>query len=97
MYPPIGSDANGNALKLFSSPGINAMDSREGQDADQPQNAGPQPGSRPVPLPLADTMRAYRACLNCRNRKSRCDLDPNGGKPVSRLFCFSWIPNKETV
>ncbi|KAH7305103.1 hypothetical protein BKA65DRAFT_416023, partial [Rhexocercosporidium sp. MPI-PUGE-AT-0058] len=26
-------------------------------------------------------MRAYRACLHCRNRKSKCDLDPNGGKP----------------
>jgi hypothetical protein len=40
------------------------------------------PPSRPPPPPL-DTMRAYRACLNCRNRKSKCDLDINGGRPVS--------------
>jgi hypothetical protein len=40
------------------------------------------PSSRPPPPPL-DTMRAYRACLNCRNRKSKCDLDINGGRPVS--------------
>lgn len=32
-----------------------------------------------------DAMRAYRACLNCRNRKSKCDLDGNAGRPVSRL------------
>jgi hypothetical protein len=35
------------------------------------------------PLPPLDTMRAYRACLNCRNRKSKCDLDTNQGRPVS--------------
>ncbi|PMD27036.1 hypothetical protein NA56DRAFT_667506 [Hyaloscypha hepaticicola] len=29
-------------------------------------------------------MRAYRACLNCRNRKSKCDLDINGGRPPCR-------------
>jgi len=43
-----------------------------------------------VPPPL-DTMRAYRACLNCRSRKSKCDLDINGGRPVSQIqnsfFC----------
>jgi hypothetical protein len=33
-------------------------------------------------IPL-DQMRAYRACLNCRNRKSKCDLDINQGRPVS--------------
>lgn len=38
--------------------------------------------ARPPPPPL-DTMRAYRACLNCRNRKSKCDLDINQGRPVS--------------
>ena len=43
------------------------------------------PPSRPPPPPL-DTMRAYRACLNCRNRKSKCDLDINGGRPVSVSF-----------
>ncbi|RKF73210.1 putative zn2 cys6 dna-binding protein [Golovinomyces cichoracearum] len=30
----------------------------------------------------SDTMRAYRACLNCRNRKSKCDLDLNQGRPL---------------
>jgi hypothetical protein len=39
-------------------------------------------------------MRAYRACLNCRNRKSKCDLDPNGGRPVSTDFCCLRIVNK---
>ncbi|KAJ5051420.1 uncharacterized protein L3040_001199 [Drepanopeziza brunnea f. sp. 'multigermtubi'] len=31
-----------------------------------------------------DAMRAYRACLHCRNRKSKCDLDPNQGRPPCR-------------
>ncbi|KAG4443349.1 hypothetical protein IFR05_001138 [Cadophora sp. M221] len=39
-------------------------------------NVTPQPTEKPF-----DAMRAYRACLHCRNRKSKCDLDPNGGKP----------------
>ncbi|KAG9237315.1 hypothetical protein BJ875DRAFT_165068 [Amylocarpus encephaloides] len=39
--------------------------------------------ARPPPPPL-DSMRAYRACLNCRNRKSKCDLDINGGRPPCR-------------
>ncbi|TVY48315.1 hypothetical protein LOCC1_G001964 [Lachnellula occidentalis] len=38
--------------------------------------------TRPPPPPL-DTMRAYRACLNCRNRKSKCDLDVNQGRPAA--------------
>lgn len=40
---------------------------------------------RPPPPPL-DTMRAYRACLNCRGRKSKCDLDINQGRPVGLIF-----------
>lgn len=35
-------------------------------------------------LVSSDTMRAYRACLNCRNRKSKCDLDLNQGRPPCR-------------
>jgi len=31
----------------------------------------------------ADPMRAYRACLHCRARKTKCTLDVNGGRPVS--------------
>jgi hypothetical protein len=45
------------------------------------------PPSRAPPPPL-DTMRAYRACLNCRNRKSKCDLDINQGRPVSEYQSF---------
>jgi hypothetical protein len=54
-----------------------------------PPQQGLQPSSRPAPLPL-DQMRAYRACLNCRNRKSKCDLDINGGRPVSD-FRGHWV------
>ncbi|PQE07443.1 hypothetical protein CJF30_00007160 [Rutstroemia sp. NJR-2017a BBW] len=46
--------------------------------------ASAPPPSRPPPPPL-DSMRAYRACLNCRNRKSKCDLDINAGRPFSRV------------
>ncbi|RKF55225.1 putative zn2 cys6 dna-binding protein [Golovinomyces cichoracearum] len=38
---------------------------------------------KPILIP-SDTMRAYRACLNCRNRKSKCDLDLNQGRPPCR-------------
>lgn len=54
-----------------------------------PPQQGLQPPSRPAPLPL-DQMRAYRACLNCRNRKSKCDLDINGGRPVSDFRGY-WV------
>ena len=47
---------------------------------------------RPQPPPL-DQMRAYRACLNCRNRKSKCDLDVNGGRPASGAF-FEYMPRQ---
>ncbi|RDL37968.1 uncharacterized protein BP5553_05401 [Venustampulla echinocandica] len=54
------------------------------QHQDQGQSQHQQPdSSRPLPPPL-DTMRAYRACLNCRNRKSKCDLDANQGRPPCR-------------
>ncbi|CAD6500195.1 BgTH12-04298 [Blumeria graminis f. sp. triticale] len=39
------------------------------------------PKSMSIPL---DAMRAYRACLNCRNRKSKCDLNLNQGRPPCR-------------
>lgn len=29
-----------------------------------------------------DPMRAYRACLHCRGRKTKCNLEANGGRPV---------------
>lgn len=46
-------------------------------------NASNQQESPSRTAPPLDTMRAYRACLNCRSRKSKCDLDINGGKIVS--------------
>ncbi|TVY45542.1 hypothetical protein LSUB1_G001354 [Lachnellula subtilissima] len=51
-------------------------------DPNAPQITSTRP-VRPPPPPL-DTMRAYRACLNCRNRKSKCDLDVNQGRPPCR-------------
>ena len=35
-----------------------------------------------------DPMRAYRACLHCRSRKTKCTLDSNGGRPVSVTILF---------
>ena len=45
--------------------------------------AGANAPSSARDLKPLDQMRAYRACLNCRSRKSKCDLDINGGSPVS--------------
>ncbi len=42
-----------------------------------------------APLPPLESMRAYRACLHCRSRKTKCTLDANGGRPVS-LCLFPW-------
>lgn len=80
---PLMNNGNGNG---------NGQSQAQNQGQDQSQftqesgtansgrsNVTPQPGEKPF-----DAMRAYRACLHCRNRKSKCDLDPNGGKPV----CF---------
>jgi hypothetical protein len=38
-----------------------------------------------------DAMRAYRACLHCRSRKTKCNLDVNGGKPVSVTGIFGFF------
>lgn len=43
-------------------------------------NASSQPAA---PVGASDSMRAYRACIHCRNRKTKCTLDINGGRPVS--------------
>ena len=42
-----------------------------------------------------DPMRAYRACLHCRGRKTKCNLEANGGRPVglegfSESWCAEW-------
>jgi len=67
------------------SMGINVMNPIQGQSSTGPQSIPQQAPARPLPPPL-DTMRAYRACLNCRSRKSKCDLDINGGRPVCACF-----------
>lgn len=59
-----------------------------------PNTAGSMAGTAPDPEAstapsrpsVADPMRAYRACLNCRGRKSKCDLDFNNGRPVSLSY-----------
>ena len=35
-----------------------------------------------------DSMKVYRACVNCRGRKNRCDLDPNSGRLVSLVISY---------
>jgi len=69
-----------------SASGIEAMspmqDPEEGIAGPQGVN-GDVVGSGRRDIGIVDTMRAYRACLNCRTRKSKCDLDPHGGRPVS--------------
>lgn len=40
----------------------------------------------------SDPMRAYRACLHCRGRKTKCNLEANGGRPVS-LFDLKFMKN----
>lgn len=44
------------------------------------------PSERHGGLPPLESMRAYRACLNCRSRKSKCYLEANGGRPVSSNY-----------
>ena len=96
ILPPIGnvtSMSSNNGM----APGTSPVTSQQHSNADITIMGRPQlPQApqleedlprRPPPPPL-DTMRAYRACLNCRNRKSKCDLDINGGRPVSVAACL---------
>jgi hypothetical protein len=73
MVPPV---ASGDVNIHTPSPIIRNPMAGPASNADDPPAS-----SRPHPA--SDPMRAYRACLNCRNRKSKCDLDVNGGRPVS--------------
>lgn len=58
--------------------------------------AGMAPSGSALP-PFNDPMRAYRACLHCRSRKTKCNLDANGGRPVGNNFidlsCFHFDSN----
>lgn len=78
ILPPLGT--NNVSLMNPSTPQDQSSNADPMRSQQTPQNAS----SRPPPA--LDTMRAYRACLNCRNRKSKCDLDLNQGKPVSIYF-----------
>jgi hypothetical protein len=62
---------------MASGPGVASA-------ADAAANASSQPAA---PVSAPDPMRAYRACIHCRNRKTKCTLDINGGRPVS-LACL---------
>lgn len=90
MLPPLG---NGMASSSPShlSPLINLANGQNHNSNVAPMLQQPPPGmstsARPPPPPL-DTMRAYRACLHCRNRKSKCDLESNQGRPVSSIYYF---------
>lgn len=86
ILPPI---ATGASVNIMSTPsmGIDVMNPVPGQPQNRVPDPTPQNGAephRPGPAPL-DSMRAYRACLNCRNRKSKCDLDLNAGRPVGLI------------
>lgn len=92
MLPPLALGGANQLPNPTSMPSLMHATTTQMQIQNQTSNADPlrqhvnvpgqAPPSRPPPPPL-DTMRAYRACLNCRNRKSKCDLDINGGRPVS--------------
>ncbi|KUJ12183.1 uncharacterized protein LY89DRAFT_688641 [Mollisia scopiformis] len=87
MLPPLGTvmvpqNVPAMAPMMHSTPPQQTQSSSNA-DSIRPQQTPHNPPSRPPPHPL-DTMRAYRACLNCRNRKSKCDLDINRGRPPCR-------------
>ncbi|KAE8452940.1 hypothetical protein EG329_012127 [Mollisiaceae sp. DMI_Dod_QoI] len=89
MLPPLGT-ANVPSVAAMAPMAPMAPMMNPSTPQTQSSNTDPMrsqaaqaPLSRPPPPPL-DTMRAYRACLNCRNRKSKCDLDINQGRPPCR-------------
>jgi len=64
------------------TPSIHGAEKVQGTMAEDSMAGGAAATSAKRPPPPLDTMRAYRACLNCRGRKSKCDLDINQGRPV---------------
>ncbi|TAQ86504.1 hypothetical protein B7494_g5176 [Chlorociboria aeruginascens] len=91
ILPPIGpgvSSVTSEPTAPIATMTMTSMNPsmREAPKTDQPMGNENMPQvltTRPSAPPL-DTMRAYRACLNCRNRKSKCDLDINSGRPPCR-------------
>ncbi|CZT09159.1 uncharacterized protein RCO7_04039 [Rhynchosporium graminicola] len=73
ILPPFGTSANPNSVAPYKTPLEENGPVSHGARSQSAQNRDP-----------ADPMRAYRACLHCRNRKSKCDLEPNNGRPPCR-------------
>ena len=96
--PPLSVTMSGMMNPVINQPGPNTHPNTGnlGRPA-PPSNPQAQDSLRhpPQPPPPLDQMRAYRACLNCRNRKSKCDLDVNGGRPVRSRALFAYIPCKD--
>ena len=68
--------------RIVVSPSAHAPKAAPGETGGEMMSGRTAQGSKRPPPPPLDTMRAYRACLNCRGRKSKCDLDINQGRPV---------------
>jgi hypothetical protein len=86
--PPQSHDGTGRDASNHTSISPNTANAMPGDASKADGTAVPaRPG-------VVDPMRAYRACLNCRGRKSRCDLDINNGRPVRQQdinIALSWI------
>jgi hypothetical protein len=86
--PPQSHDGTGRDASNYTSISPNTANAMPGDASKTDGTAVPtRPG-------VVDPMRAYRACLNCRGRKSRCDLDINNGRPVRQHdinIALSWI------
>ena len=88
-----GAPTNFGSQNGSDAGNLNGMSRENGSGGEERAGGGSVGGSgRKPPVPL-DQMRAYRACLNCRNRKSKCDLDINQGRPVS-ANCFLQVMGK---
>ena len=77
------SNNNGGTGLSFNANGKRPLDEMEGGNAG---SAGAAAGAA-KPTSDPDVMRAYRACLHCRSRKTKCNLDANNGKPVCISLC----------
>lgn len=75
------SNNNGGTGLSLNANGKRPLDEMEGGNAGSAGAAGAAAGAA-KPTSDPDVMRAYRACLHCRSRKTKCNLDANNGKPV---------------
>ncbi|CAG8979931.1 hypothetical protein HYALB_00013515 [Hymenoscyphus albidus] len=74
MAGPSNDDATSNGFTMPPPPNAGGS----------PRMSESSPADRRSGLPPLESMRAYRACLNCRSRKSKCYLEANGGRPPCR-------------